>query len=294
MGNRLVRDGVVDSESVCALSDWSYRAYINLLVRSDDAGRFDGRPEFLRSHLFPLGTRKRNEDFVKALDEMESPKNEAGCPLPALLIRYEFTGKPYIQLAKVTKYGKALNSKYPWKDGSFKIDFVARDTRDGLKDFVVTSLVSDGVRTPSPPHTDGMTTNHTDTDTDTGTKTGRPADAGPPPIKEPKAKRAEPTGESAEVEQHYRVEWSKRYGAEFDPPWSRGKDDAANKHFRKACKFDMATAKLAITKYLQNNEEFFSERKHPFALFVSQCHRFIVPTKRSISPAIAGAVREDS
>lgn len=160
MPNRIIRDGFVDSEAVNALTDWTHRVYSNLLVKCDDAGRFDGRIEYIRSHLFPLGTDRRLGDVEKAIEEMEQL---------GLLLRYEYKGKPFLQVTKWQKCGKTLKSRYPWKDGSFNIHFVTLDTRDGEKDFVATSIL-DGVATGSTPHTHGVppkTNTETETDTDT-------------------------------------------------------------------------------------------------------------------------------
>lgn len=162
MPNRILRDGFVDSEAVCALSDWAHRAYSNLLVKCDDAGRFDGRVEILRSHLFPLGTNKRSEDFTKTLDEMESRK---------LILRYEFDGKPYIQITKWQKCGKAESSRFPWRDGSHRIEYRQRETRDGPKDFVSTSIL-DGVGMGSVRGGYGVSTKtNTESDTESDTHT---------------------------------------------------------------------------------------------------------------------------
>jgi hypothetical protein len=171
MPNRILRDGFVDSEPVNALTDWAHRVYSNLLVKSDDAGRYDGRVAVLRSHLFPLGTSRRIEDFNKALKEMESPKDEDDNPLYPLVIRYECNGNPYLQLTKWQRCGKAIQSRYPWRDGSFTITYVERETRDGPKDFVSTSLV-DGMPMGSSRGSDGVTAEtNTETDTKTSTKT---------------------------------------------------------------------------------------------------------------------------
>jgi hypothetical protein len=162
MPNRILRDGFVDSEAVNALSDWTHRVYSNLLVKCDDAGRFDGRLEFIRSHLFPLGTTRRAEDFRKAVEEMGGE----------LVIRYEWNGKPFLQVTKWQRCGSATTSRYPWRDGGHRIEYVSRETRDGDKDFVTTSI-SDGVPTPCLPPADGVASElNTETKTETKTKTG--------------------------------------------------------------------------------------------------------------------------
>lgn len=140
MPNRVVREGFLDSPAVHALGDPAECFFHRLLLAADDAGRFDGRAEILRSRLFPLDTSRRVSDVEKSL---------ALCVKEALVIPYEWDGRPYLQLAKVYRSSPATTSKFPWMDGSFKFSYVKRETRDGEKEFVATSI-------PSVRHTEGI------------------------------------------------------------------------------------------------------------------------------------------
>lgn len=146
MPNPIIRDGFVGSKKVDALSDWGHRVYSNLLVKADDAGRFLADAEFLRSQLFPLGISRRLDDFKAARTEIESVK---------LIILYEWAGTEYLQMTNVQRRGQAKISKFPWRDGDFKIQYVERTTRDGKKDFVATSLL-DPIGIPSVSHTNAI------------------------------------------------------------------------------------------------------------------------------------------
>lgn len=148
MPSRIIREGFVDSESVCNLNDWAHRVYSNLLLKVDDAGRFDGRLEFLRSHLFPLGTTRRSSEIDQALNQ---------CQANTLLVRYSFASKPYLQLTRWYRTGNTGQSRFPWTDGSIEIIYMRIPTKSGLKDFVKTSIL-DGVGIPSTPHVDPMGT----------------------------------------------------------------------------------------------------------------------------------------
>jgi hypothetical protein len=139
-----IRDGFVDSQAVTSLGDWSFRVYTNLLIRADYAGRFSACREILRSQLFPRGINRRAEDFDLAVGELV----KAG-----LVIRYEYLGKPFLQLTKVMKVGSTTRSLYPWRDGLFKVEYIPRDTPDGIKEFVATSLPE---WTPLVPPADGV------------------------------------------------------------------------------------------------------------------------------------------
>lgn len=156
MPNRIVREGLVDSEAVSKLSDWAHRVYTHLLVKVDDAGRFDGRLEFIRSHLFPLGTDRRISEIEAALNESDRAR---------LLIRYKHNSKPFLQLTKWYRCGNATTSKFPWEDGGHVIKYVQMETRDGKKECVETSMPSISHRDEESDDSD------TNTDTKTDTKT---------------------------------------------------------------------------------------------------------------------------
>lgn len=161
MPNRLVRDGFLDSEAINALGDAAECFYHRLLLAADDAGRMDGRVDILRARLFPLSSR-RASDVERQLSE---------CMTHGLVMRYEWLGKPYLQLTKVQRCSPCTNSKFPWKDGSHKIVYVKRETRDGEKEFVVTSLsLPDGLPIPFDPPASECTESGTLTLTKSETK----------------------------------------------------------------------------------------------------------------------------
>jgi hypothetical protein len=54
MPSRLLREGIIDSEAVNAVSFPAEVFYRRLMSVVDDFGRFDGRPSVLRSRLYPL------------------------------------------------------------------------------------------------------------------------------------------------------------------------------------------------------------------------------------------------
>src|SRR5690606_16100814 len=135
--------------------------------------RYDGRPQMVASRLYPLRDNLRAKDVEAVLEKLEG----AG-----LLMRYEYAGKPFLQLTKWQRCGKTKNSKFPWKDGGFVIEFTQRETRDGEKEFVTTSLPhADPMPTPCRPHADGVTPKtNTNTETNTETETTRGRAEAPP------------------------------------------------------------------------------------------------------------------
>lgn len=131
MANRLFRDGYLDSEAVNGLSDFSERVYARMLLAADDAGRLDGRIAILRGKVRPLDSARRNADYEHALSET----CRAG-----LAYCYAVEGARFVQLTKVQKGTPAKMSKFPDWRGTYEIVTVKRQTRDGLKDFVLSSI----------------------------------------------------------------------------------------------------------------------------------------------------------
>jgi len=142
MPNRIVREGFLDSESINQLSDATEVVFHRLLLIADDAGRTDARPDVLLSKLFPSSSKRRPKDIDQRLKECIDAK---------LVVKYEFRGVPYIQISRWQRTSKTVYSKFPWSDGTYRIEFVSQETRDGVKDFVSTSL-SDGVAMGSSSH----------------------------------------------------------------------------------------------------------------------------------------------
>jgi hypothetical protein len=142
--------GALDSDRVAQLDDFAYRVWINSLIACDFAGRLDARAERLRSALFPLGTEKRTAQIQDAIQRLV----DAG-----LVMRYEANGRPFLQLTRQRACGNAQNAECPWVDGSHRITYVERPTRDGPRQFVASSLPhQDPIATPSVPHRDPIKT----------------------------------------------------------------------------------------------------------------------------------------
>lgn len=152
MPNRLIREGFLDSEAIHALSDAAECFFHRLMLTADDAGRMDGRVEILRARLFPLDISRRASDVEKTLSE---------CVSQGLVIPYEWKGQRFLQIAKWQRCSPCVTSKHPWKDGTFRIEYVKAETRDGQKDFSATSLPmdkgsvrdTDGIEVVIPPMT---------------------------------------------------------------------------------------------------------------------------------------------
>jgi len=151
MPNRFIREGLIDSERVNALSDAGECFFHRLLLAVDDAGRYDGRAEMLRARLFPLRDRR-----IKDVEEQLK-----ACASARLIKLYDVDGKAFLQVMKWWKQGSTKRSKWPAPDGSFEIRLVEVETRDGKAEFVAESVEiappAKPLETPSLP---GLATNN--------------------------------------------------------------------------------------------------------------------------------------
>ena len=104
MPNRYIREGLIDSDSVNALSDQAFNFYVRLLLKADDFGRFDGREIVLKSSLYPLKPEKRVSDISRWLAE---------CEKSGLIVLYAVDGKKYIEILNFNQQIRIKHSKYP-------------------------------------------------------------------------------------------------------------------------------------------------------------------------------------
>lgn len=105
MPNRIIREGILDSERVDKLSWAGEVFYRRLHSVVDDYGCFDGRPEVLRTKLFPIRTGKVTvTDIGKWLGE---------CSDAGLVSCYTVSGKPYIEVMDFHQHVRIKKRKYP-------------------------------------------------------------------------------------------------------------------------------------------------------------------------------------
>jgi hypothetical protein len=104
MPTRLVREGIITSESVDLLEPAEEVFYRRLMNKVDDHGLYDARPSILRAALFPLRLdRVREADISRWM---------AACQKAGLIVLYEAAGKQLLCLLK-TGWDKRSKPKYP-------------------------------------------------------------------------------------------------------------------------------------------------------------------------------------
>lgn len=105
MPNRLVREGILDSERVNQLGAEEEVFYRRLMSAVDDFGRFDARPATLITTCYPLRHRQVTDEQIRAW--------LAACERAGLVRTYTVAGKPYLVLLDFRQQVRAKSSRYP-------------------------------------------------------------------------------------------------------------------------------------------------------------------------------------
>jgi hypothetical protein len=103
MPNRLLKEGIVDSDKIDSLSQGAEVFFYRLLVVADDLGRMDARPAILRARCFPL----KESLSAEKLATWEQELWDSG-----LVGRYDFDGKPYLEILEWEQRVRS-SGKYP-------------------------------------------------------------------------------------------------------------------------------------------------------------------------------------
>jgi hypothetical protein len=103
MPNRVIREGFLDDENVNSVKEETQLFYVRLFLKADDYGRFDARPEYIKSQCYPV-TDKRLSDVSHMLGELQQAK---------LIYCYEVLGKKYLLILKFRQRLRKMKSKYP-------------------------------------------------------------------------------------------------------------------------------------------------------------------------------------
>ncbi len=104
MPTRVIRDGILTSERVNALTPMAELFYRRLLSVVDDYGRFLSNAQLLRASCYPLKLDSVKEDSIT--------KHLAECVDAGLIVLYTVAGKGYLE---VQDFGQRINgkAKYP-------------------------------------------------------------------------------------------------------------------------------------------------------------------------------------
>lgn len=120
MPNRLLKEGIVDSSAIDALTAEEEVFFYRLLVVSDDLGRMDARLPILKSRCFPLKDSVKLEKIDSYLRSLVSQE---------LIICYQVDDKPYLEILKWEQRVRS-KAKYPSADCGQVTDI--SQSNDGL------------------------------------------------------------------------------------------------------------------------------------------------------------------
>ena len=109
MPNRIVREGILASERINALSPNAELFYRRLMSVVDDFGRYTANPTLLRAACYPLKLDSVKEDSIK--------KHLAECVDAGLIVLYTVAAKVFLELQDFRQQVRSKESKYPAKDG---------------------------------------------------------------------------------------------------------------------------------------------------------------------------------
>lgn len=104
MPNRILREGLLESEAIDLLDAEAERFFVRLMLRCDDFGRYHANPAMLANMLFPL-----RRDIEPKM--VENWLNQ--CQRAKLLRVYQIDGRCCLEIAKFGGKPRALQSKFP-------------------------------------------------------------------------------------------------------------------------------------------------------------------------------------
>ena len=104
MPNRILREGLLESEAIDLLDAEAERFFVRLMLRCDDFGRYHANPAMLANMLFPL-----RRDIEPKM--VENWLNQ--CQRAKLLRVYQIDGRYCLEIAKFHQRSRAQQSKFP-------------------------------------------------------------------------------------------------------------------------------------------------------------------------------------
>jgi hypothetical protein len=294
MPTRMIRDGLLGSDAVNALSTPAEVLFFRLLLIVDDYGRQDARPAILRAKLFPLKLNAVSDADVSAwLDE---------CRRAGLVRVYEVGGKPYLEIPKFNQRLRAKKSKFPEPDEP------ASDTghRSG------TCPTGDGHMSGSRPADDGHVagTRRPESESESESESEKtPPESHPKPgerttgstdelatcsskMPEGNTGKSMPTSPHAKAVAAWCESWAAKYGKKYS--FADGRDGAAVKRMLAELGGDVDKFRLTVEHYLADSSPYLTQKQHPLALLLSQFNTHKPsdrpPAAAPLTPGSRGAV----
>ena len=111
MPNRVIREGLLDSDKFNALNEKEQMFFVRIMLVADDYGCLDGRTEIIKSRCFPLSD-IRLSDVGHMTDKLVSV---------GLIIRYVVQGKHYLFIPNFNQRLRIKRRKFPEPPGASDI-----------------------------------------------------------------------------------------------------------------------------------------------------------------------------
>lgn len=105
MPNRIIKESICYSADLDQLTPFEETVFYRLIVNCDDYGRFDARPEFVKSKLFVTKRGITDKNIADALSKLASL---------GLVRLYRVDEKPFLVFPKWDKHQRIRNSKEKW------------------------------------------------------------------------------------------------------------------------------------------------------------------------------------
>lgn len=113
MPKRMIREGLIQSDSVNALTWQAEVFFVRLMLKADDFGRYTADLRLARAALFPLRL-----DQVR---EADVQRWIAECVKAGLIRLYVVDGKTYLEIPKFDQRMRAKKSRFPAPDGHMAV-----------------------------------------------------------------------------------------------------------------------------------------------------------------------------
>ena len=266
MPSRLLREGIIDSEAVNALSWGAEVFYRRLMSVVDDFGRFDGRLSLLRSRLYPTcPDRAGDADMRKWISE---------CEKAGLILVYTVESKPFILFHKLGQPRAKVSKFPPPPPTDCQITSV-----NGCAQTQTDANVCAQTRAYVPYSYSGS-----GSDSGTYSDSSSGADAPASDVKPKKPRKKKPTGPHAEFVDAFCNAWEARYGERY--PFSGGKDGDAIAWLREQLNQDVSRFKRVLERYFADKDPFVVEKqRHSLGYLRSQLHKWISDGPVAAKPA---------
>ena len=105
MPSRIIREGILTSHKINAISPLSELFYRRLMSVVDDYGRYEAHPSLLRASCYPLKLDSVKEDSIK--------KHLTECVDAGLIVLFTVAGKNYLQ---INEFNQRIQSKSKFPD----------------------------------------------------------------------------------------------------------------------------------------------------------------------------------